>query len=125
MEQGTGEAPTPPKFDSGWALGEPDLIVEMPASFHIPADGPDIYRNIAVPLGLTEDKWGTAIDMKPSARAAVHHVLYFAEPYRKFQQQNQGDEPGFNGMRPRASIALGGFALDAQPGKFPDGFAMK
>lgn len=46
----------PPKFASGWQLGEPDLVVQMPTAYHVPADGPDIYRNIAVPLGLTEDK---------------------------------------------------------------------
>jgi mono/diheme cytochrome c family protein len=125
MAEGRGEAPAPPKFAANWALGEPDLIVEMPAAYHIPADGPDIYRNIAVPLGLTEDKWVTAIDMKPSARAAVHHVLYFADPNGKAHEKKQGAEPGFNGMRPSASIALGGFALGAQPGRFPDGFAMK
>jgi mono/diheme cytochrome c family protein len=125
MEQGSGEAPAPPKFGSGWPLGEPDLIVEMPAAYHLPADGPDVYRNIAVPLGLSEDKWVTAIDMKPTARAAVHHVLYFADPSGKVHLKKQGDEPGFNGMRPSASIALGGFALGAQPGKFPEGFAMQ
>lgn len=125
MEQGNGEAPAPPKFGSGWALGEPDLIVEMPAAYHIPAEGPDIYRNIAVPLGLAEDKWVTAIDMKPTARAAVHHVLYFADPNGKAHLKKQGEQPGFNGMRPSASIALGGFALGAQPKHFPEGFAMQ
>ena len=125
MEEGTGTAPAPPTFGSGWALGEPDLLVEMPAAYHLPADGPDIYRNIAMPLGLTEDKWVTAIDMKPSARAAVHHVLYFADPNGKAHEKKQGTEPGFNGMRPSASIPLGGFALGAQPGRFPEGFAMK
>jgi hypothetical protein len=125
MEQGGGEAPALPKFESGWPLGEPDLIVEMPAAYHIPADGPDIYRNIAVPLNLAEDKWVTAIDLKPTARAAVHHVLYFADPNGKAHLKKQGDQPGFNGMRPSASVALGGFALGAQPGKFPEGFAMQ
>jgi hypothetical protein len=125
MEEGPGEAPVPPGLGSGWALGEPDLIIEMPEPYHVPADGPDIYRNLAVPLGLTEDKWVTAIDMKPTARAAVHHVLYFADPNGRAHQKKQGPQPGFNGMRPSASIALGGFALGAQPGKFPDGFAMK
>ena len=124
MMEGTGQKPLPPKFTSGWALGEPDLIVEMPAAFHLPADGPDVYRNIAVPLGLAEDKWVTAIDMKPTARAAVHHVLYFADPNGKAHEKKQGTEPGFNGMRPSASIALGGFALGAQPGRFPEGFAV-
>src|SRR5438105_2402711 len=69
LPEGDGEKPTPPNFASGWRLGEPDLIVEIPAAYHVPAEGPDIYRNIAVPLGLTEDKWMTAIDMRPSARA--------------------------------------------------------
>jgi mono/diheme cytochrome c family protein len=127
MEEGSGEKPAPPKFASGWSLGEPDLVVEMPAPYHIPADGPDIYRNIAVPLGLTEDKWVTAIDMKPKARAAVHHVLYFADPSGKIHlKPQQGEQPGFKGMRPGgASIALGGFAVGAQPRHFPEGFAMK
>jgi hypothetical protein len=127
MQEGTGEKPAPPTFASGWTLGEPDLVVEMPAAYHIPADGPDIYRNIAVPLGLAEDKWVTAIDMKPTARAAVHHVLYFADPNGKIHlKPQQGDQPGFKGMRPGgASIALGGFAVGAQPRHFPEGFAMK
>lgn len=127
MVEGTGEKPAPPTFGSGWPLGEPDLVVDMPAAFHIPADGPDIYRNIAVQLGLKEDKWVTAIDLKPTARAAVHHVLYFADPNGKVHEKpQQGSEPGFKGMRPAgANITLGGFALGAQPGRYPEGFSMK
>src|SRR4029077_11702452 len=89
MPEGKGAKPEPPKFTSGWQLGDPDLIVEMPAAYHVPADGPDIYRNIAVPLGLNEDKWLTAIVMKPSARAVVHHVLYFADPNGKIHEKPQ------------------------------------
>ena len=120
------DAPAPPKFTSGWMLGEPDLIVEMPASYHVPADGPDIYRNIAVPLGLTEDKWITAIDMKPSARSVVHHVLYFADPNGKAHTRpQQGTEPGFSGMRPGGEAEpLGGWAVGAQPHLEPEGLAL-
>src|SRR5258708_5033169 len=57
MPEGDGEKPQPPKFTSGWQLGSPDLVIEMPEGYHVPADGPDIYRNIAVPMGITEDKW--------------------------------------------------------------------
>ena len=32
MPEGAGESPAPPKFASGWRLGEPDLVVEMPAA---------------------------------------------------------------------------------------------
>jgi hypothetical protein len=120
------DAPPPPKYASGWMLGEPDLIVEMPAAYHVPADGPDIYRNIAIPLGLAEDKWITAIDMKPSARSVVHHVLYFADPSgRAHSHPPQGAEPGFSGMQPGgAAEPLGGWAVGAQPHFWPDGLAL-
>lgn len=121
------DSPPAPKFASGWMLGQPDLIVEMPAAFHVPADGPDIYRNIALPLGLTEDKWITAIEMKPSARSVVHHVLYFADASGKAHlTPPQGPEPGFSGMRPGGADAepLGGWAVGGQPHAFPDGLAL-
>jgi hypothetical protein len=120
------EKPEPPKFASGWQLGEPDLVVEMPAAFHVPADGPDIYRNIGVPSGLTENKWVTAIDMRPSARAVVHHVLYFADPTGHSHERQQGTEPGFGGMRAgNATIHLGGWAVGGQPSFFPEGLALR
>jgi hypothetical protein len=126
-EGNAADRPEPPKFASGWRLGEPDLIVEMPAAYHVPAEGPDIYRNIAVPLGLAEDQWITAIDMRPSARAVVHHVLYFADGNgRVHLRPQQGTEPGFSGMRAGgASIPLGGWAVGAQPHFFPEGLALR
>lgn len=126
-EGNASDAPAAPRFASGWMLGEPDLIVEMPAAYHVPADGPDIYRNIALPLGIAEDKWITAIDMKPSARSVVHHVLYFADPTGKAHQRPaQGPEPGFSGMRPGGvdTEAFGGWAVGAQPHFWPDGLAL-
>jgi hypothetical protein len=127
MPEGAGKAPDPPQFPSGWRLGEPDLVVEMPSAYHLKADGPDVYRNIALPLGLTEDKWITAIEMHPSARAAVHHVLYFADPNgRAHLKENEGSEPGFSGMRAGgATLPLGGWAVGAQPHFFPEGLALR
>jgi mono/diheme cytochrome c family protein len=127
LPEGGGQKPIPPKFASGWQLGQPDLVLEMPAAYHVPAEGPDIYRNIALPLGQTEDKWITAIDLRPSARAVVHHVLYFADPKgRLHEKPRQGTEPGFSGMRAGgASVPLGGWALGAQPHFFPEGLALR
>jgi mono/diheme cytochrome c family protein len=118
-EGNSSQRPAPPKFASGWQLGEPDLVIEMPAGFHVPADGPDIYRNIPVQLGLSEDKWITAIDMKPSARAVVHHVLYFADGSgHAHERPSQGAEPGYSGMRAgRQMLPLGG----RRPTAFPSG----
>lgn len=124
--EGTGEAPAAPDFGSGWRLGEPDMIVEMPTAFRVPADGPDIYRNLAMPLNIAEDKWVTAIDMRPTARATVHHVLYFADPTGKAHLKQTGDQPGFNGMRPGNSVVMiGGWAVGGQPSFFPENLAVK
>jgi len=125
-EGSAADAPPAPKFASGWKLGEPDMVIEVPAAFKVPADGPDIYRNIGLPLGLTEDKWLTAIEMKPSANGVVHHVLYFADASGKAHTRNEDDQIGFNGLTPGlAAVGLGGWALGAQPHREPEGLAMK
>src|SRR5687768_9594115 len=49
--------PAVPRFPDGWHLGEPDLILEMPTAYELPARGPDMFRNFVIPAGLTEDKW--------------------------------------------------------------------
>ena len=124
-EGNTADAPAKPTFGSGWQLGEPDMVLEVPVAYKVPADGADIYRNIALPLGLTEDKWLTAIDMKPTARSVVHHVLYFADPTGKAHDKQEGDQPGFSGIIPGINAqGIGGWALGAQPHMQPEGLAL-
>src|SRR4051794_31692461 len=84
MPQGDStKAPLPPQFTDGWQLGTPDLILEMPTAFSVPADAPDIYRNFVIPTGLTEDKWVRAVELKPTARAVLHHSLFFSDTSSK------------------------------------------
>jgi len=78
------ETPAPAEIRFRLASGRnPTLIVEMPTGYHIPADGADIYRNIAIPLGITENKWVTAIDMKPTARLGGSPRPLFCRPHRQ------------------------------------------
>src|ERR1043166_1971655 len=48
-EGDSGKAVRPPVYSDGWQLGTPDLILEMPASFSVPAESNDIYRNFVLP----------------------------------------------------------------------------
>ncbi len=85
VKQGTprGDAakmPKLPAFTDGWQLGTPDLVLEMPAGFDVPAGGPDLFRNFAIPTKLTEDKWVRAVEYRPSARKVVHHALFAYSP---------------------------------------------
>jgi hypothetical protein len=90
--------PALPQYTTGWSLGPPDLIVKMDRVFDVPADGPDIFRNFAIPLGLKESKWVKAIDFHPSGRSS-HHALFFLDPTGEaVKLQAQQPAPGFTGM---------------------------
>jgi len=92
------KVPPMPAFTEGWQLGKPDLVVSMPQAFDVPAYGRDIYRNFVLPLNLTEDKWVKAIDFRPSARAVVHHSLFFLDSSGTARALDAQDgRPGFAG----------------------------
>jgi hypothetical protein len=119
-------APVPPKFTSGWQLGTPDLIVKMDKAFPVPAEGADIYRYLRIPLNLPEDKWIQAIELRPSSRQVVHHVLYFADTSEDARRiEAEQDANPATGMRiSRNMVPLGGVAVGAQPHLLPGGLAL-
>lgn len=124
--------PKLPQFPQGWHLGKPDLILEMPAGFDLPASGPDIYRNFVIPTHLAEDKWVRAVEFRPSARKVVHHVLYAYVPGGSLAKADGADgRPGFGGMGSIGvtpgrgdSGSLGGWAVGGTPVFLPDGLAL-
>lgn len=134
---GDGPVPTPPVFSSTWSLGTPDLVVRLENPFPIPAEGPDQYRSFAFSVGLPEDRWIKAIEVRPTARAAVHHALFFVDVDGTAKNQKSRDGlPGFVGMnflrgkgnllqRVPESMArgLGGYVPGAVPSLLPGDLA--
>jgi len=124
--------PKLPEFTDGWHLGKPDLILEMPVGFDLPASGPDVFRNFVIPLGLKEDKWVRAVEFRPSARKVVHHVLFAYAPAGSMARIDGVDgKPGFGGMGTVGiapgqgnSGGLGGWAVGGTPAFAPGGLAM-
>jgi mono/diheme cytochrome c family protein len=74
------DLPAAPTFAEGWSIGKPDAIFMMDEEFTIPPTGAVPYKYFRVPTNLTEDKWIQAIEIKPGARAQVHHVIAFTQP---------------------------------------------
>src|SRR4029453_6624622 len=115
----------------GWGLGQPDLILEIPAGFDLPASGPDVFRNFVIPTKLTEDKWVRGIEFRPSARKVVHHALFAQVAGGSLAARDAADgRPAFGGMGAvgvindrGASRSIGGWAVGATPTMFPEGFA--
>ena len=132
MPQGDpSKTPKLPQFPEGWRLGKPDLILEMPQAYELPASGPDVYRNFVIHTGLTEDKWVRAVEFHPSARRVVHHVLYAYDAGGEAARMDGRDgRPGFGGMgtvgvggATGKAGGLGGWAVGATPQFLPDGLA--
>jgi len=126
------KTPQPPQFTEGWHLGPPDLILEMPAAYDLPASGPDIYRNFVIHSNLTEDKWVRAVEFHASTRRIVHHVLYAYDASGATAKIDGRDgHPGFGGMSAIGVAgaggnggSLGGWAVGATPQFLPENLAL-
>ena len=71
------DLPPAPQFADGWQIGTPDVIIEMPEPFEVPAEGAIPYQNIPVQTGFTEDTWVQAFEVRAGARPAVHHIILY------------------------------------------------
>jgi peroxiredoxin len=57
-----------------WALGEPDLVVEIPA-FDVPPTGVIPYQMPMAENPLGHDVWVRAVDFQPGDRTVLHHII--------------------------------------------------
>jgi hypothetical protein len=73
--EGNSKAPAPRTFADGWTQGKPDLVVEAPVPFNVPAKGEIPYQWVLVPTNLKEDKWVVSAEVRPSDRSVVHHIV--------------------------------------------------
>ena len=132
------QMPAAPQFAEGWALGKPDLIVKMQRPFEVPAEGKDLYRSFVLPVGLAEDKWIKAFELRPTARNSVHHALFFVDETGSVRNQTERDgQPGLKGMNflrgiggnflergpDRLASGLGGYVPGAVPNPLPGDLA--
>lgn len=72
-------APPPIHWKTGWNI-QPDQIFQMPDPYVIPATGTLEYVYIVIPTQFIRDTWVTAAEVRPSARAAVHHAIAVVRP---------------------------------------------
>ncbi|MGF1577803.1 MAG: redoxin domain-containing protein [Gemmataceae bacterium] len=137
------DAPPPVEFPKGWQLGDPDMVMQMPSAWQLGPDGPDVFRCFVFPTKFSEDKYCSAVELRPSNRAIVHHILLFVDTKgrgRRRQVRAQARErarpsryddkgPGYSvpagssgigvGVIPEGN--LGGWAPGVIPRYFPKG----
>lgn len=84
------DAPPPKTFPDGWMLGTPDLVLTLPEEFTLGPTGRDLFRCFVLPTNLPEDKYITAVEVRPNNPRVVHHALLFidgAGQGRKLEQR--------------------------------------
>jgi tetratricopeptide (TPR) repeat protein len=69
------DLPAMPAWPEGWQLGTPDLALEMPEAVSAPADGPDVFRTVILPLPLDRVRYVRAVEFRPGNPRAVHHAM--------------------------------------------------
>jgi peroxiredoxin len=130
------DAPPARSFMQGWQLGQPDLILTAEAEMQVGPSGKDLFRCYVLPTHLTEDKYVTAVEVRPGNPRIVHHTLQFIDTSgtaRKLEQKEKErtgkpDEldigPGYSsamgvGFLPRGG--LGGWAPGQMARHLPEG----
>lgn len=72
-------------FAEGWVIGKPDVVIEMPEVFHVPASGTVDYHYVVLPTNFTKDTWIQSAETRPQDRSVNHHIIAFLrEPGSKW-----------------------------------------
>lgn len=112
--------PPPPRFESGWHHGPPDLVVEPREAFVVPADGEDVFRNLVIELPLAQARHVAAVELRPGNPRVVHHAVLFVDPFRQTRVRDAADpEPGFGGMDIGEAKSPDGHFVGWTPGRVP------
>jgi hypothetical protein len=117
--------PPPASFPGEWGLGTPDLVLEIPEAFSIPAAGTDIYRCFVIPTNLPSDTYVSAIEYRPDNRRVVHHILGWVDTSGAGRKKDAADPgPGyscFSGPEVQYRSDFGGWSVGRDPATLPDG----
>jgi hypothetical protein len=126
------DAPAPKSWGSEWALGPPDLVVEVPQAYTLGASGRDEHRVFVIPSGLAEGRWVSAVDFRPGNPRIVHHVLAAFDVTGRAKGLDKADPlPGYKtfagygtlpgGLPFLPSGSLSGWAPGKLPNELPKG----
>ena len=86
---------------AGWVLGEPHKIVSLEAPEQIPAEGILDYRLRKIKVDVDEDKWVTAVEVRPTNYESTHHIvvtLTYPEDRKDEQPEWWSDSGGYFGI---------------------------
>ncbi|MEE2637802.1 MAG: tetratricopeptide repeat protein [Acidobacteriota bacterium] len=112
------ELPPPPELPTGWQLGEPDLIVGMPAPYTLGAAGNDVLRKFALPIPTSGVRFVRGVEFQPGNPRVVHHANMKIDPTSASRELDAQDPaPGYDGVTPFDARFPFGYFLGWTPGQ--------
>jgi hypothetical protein len=75
------DAPPPVEWVEGWR-SKPDVVLELPP-FDVPATGVVEGVNVVLKNPFKQDMWATSVEIRPGARAVVHHAGVTFVPHKE------------------------------------------
>lgn len=110
--------PPPPQFSPGWNLGEPDLVLQLPAPYLLAADGGDVFRTFVIEVPPAAGRHVAAVELRPGNPKVVHHAVLFVDRHRRARVRDAADaEPGFAGMDLADAQSPDGHFIGWTPGR--------
>lgn len=88
------DLPPMPKLASGWQIGEPDIVFQMPTEFTVPAEGAVPYQHFTIPTNFKEDRYVQALEARAGNLSVVHHIVMYARD--PAEQSRRGQSRKFN-----------------------------
>ena len=124
------DMPPTPAFTEGWTVGKPDIVLEMPEPYALPADGTIQYEYFYIPTNFTEPKWVKSVEVRPGNREVVHHVLVYYRAAPDMQRTNvlkfsatsrmpEEKTPGIRNSPPRQGLPPRRLIATYAPGTAP------
>src|SRR6185295_2160039 len=68
------DLPPVPVLSAGWSRGQPDVVIEMPVDFEIPAEGQVPVIDFFTRSPFTQDVYVKGLEMRPGTPGVVHHA---------------------------------------------------
>jgi hypothetical protein len=110
------DKPAPIQFATGWSIGKPDIIVEMPRDIQIQAQGQMDQANVLVKVNFPRDMWVKAAEVRPGNPKVVHHMKAWVRPPGS---ESMKDAPEGELYRPQRGAGPQRGAAGAAPGARP------
>lgn len=107
------DLPPPRTFSERWTIGRPDLVLTMPKTARVRAEGRDRFMRVRLKPGLAQDRWIQAVEIRPGNTKVVHHAIAYV------LQKGHSDKTWRRKLR-RSGYLLTEYSAGNQGDRYPE-----